>query len=158
METQEIEQNQDFQDESHGLKLSKSSELDRMKQGIDFSVVKQDQTLYEYDANLLEKSSESNPKAKLFQWRKQIPKTQIEQTNASDASIPNMYLELEYVHGYRCHDTRNNIAYSQSGDLIYHTAALGIVLNKKTNTQKFFTEHYDDVTCLVAFDTLVATG
>jgi WD40 repeat protein len=158
MESLEVKDSRYDQAEINGYKISKSTELDRMKQGIDFSVVKQDQTLFEYDSSLAEKSETNAQKTKLLQWRKQVAKSQSDQTDNVDSSIPGMYLELEYVYGYRCHDTRNNIAYSPSGDLIYHTAALGVVLNKKTNTQKFFTDHYDDVTCLVSFDTLIATG
>ena len=42
---------------------------------------------------------------------------------------PQASLELEYVHGYRAKDTRNNLKYLESGKALYHAAALGIVLN-----------------------------
>lgn len=45
---------------------------------------------------------------------------------------------LEYVYGYRCEDSRMNAYFNASGDAVYMTAALGVVLNTKTNTQKFF--------------------
>ena len=69
-------------------------------------------------------------------------------------------MELEYVHGYRCHDVRNNLKYTANDEIAYHTAAVGIVLNPSSNTQKHFITHTDDI---IAFDlnpagTLAATG
>ena len=63
-----------------------------------------------------------------------------------DDDPPDATLELEYVHGYRCHDVRNNLRYTASGEVVYHTAAVGIVLNPATNTQKFLMGHTDDIT------------
>ena len=43
---------------------------------------------------------------------------------------------------------------------MYHTAAVGIVLNQNHNTQRHFLEHTDDITCLAIHPSLsiVATG
>lgn len=49
-----------------------------------------------------------------------------------EANPPNANLELEYVYGYRCHDTRNNLRYGDRGQLVYHTAGVGIVMDPKT--------------------------
>ena len=39
-------------------------------------------------------------------------------------------LQLEYCHGYRAKDCRNNLRYLESGkEIIYHAAAVGIKLN-----------------------------
>lgn len=65
-----------------------------------------------------------------------------------DSQGPDATLELEYVFGYRCHDTRNNLRYSSDGKLVYHTAGVGVVLDTKTNTQKFFRDHKSDILCL----------
>ena len=46
---------------------------------------------------------------------------------------PMAKLDLEYCHGYRAKDCRNNLRYLVSGKIVYHAAALGIVLDKKTN-------------------------
>lgn len=51
-----------------------------------------------------------------------------------DSEEPEADLELEYVYGYRTHDTRNNLRYNMNGDIIYHTAAVGINLNTKKNS------------------------
>ena len=86
-------------------------------------------------------------------------------------------LELEYVHGYRGYDCRNNLYYLPDGRLVYHAASLGILLDTKANTQvsgrctarprplpqRFFTEHTDDIISLAinrgaAFEHIVATG
>jgi len=70
---------------------------------------------------------------------------------------PIMNLELEYVYGYRCFDTRQNIFYSSNAnEIVYHAAALGITLNTTVNTQKFMGSgdskkangHTDDITAL----------
>jgi hypothetical protein len=43
----------------------------------------------------------------------------------ADSDCPNSVLKLEYVHGIRVHDTRNNIFYNPEGCLVYHTAQVG---------------------------------
>ena len=62
-----------------------------------------------------------------------------------DGSLPNAKLEIEFVHGYRCHDTRNNLRYTSDNNIVYHTAAVGIVYNKEKNSQIIFNEHFDDI-------------
>lgn len=52
------------------------------------------------------------------------------------------------MYGYRSYDTRNNLRYNATGEVVYHTAACGIVLNKVKNTMKVNTTHNDDITCL----------
>jgi microtubule-associated protein-like 6 len=47
---------------------------------------------------------------------------------------PKADLTLEYVHGYRAKDCKNNVRYLKSGGIVYHAAALGIVLNPSENT------------------------
>lgn len=72
---------------------------------------------------------------------------------------PDIDLELEYVYGYRARDCKNNLRYAGQS-IIYHAAALGVVLQRDENTQKFFNKHRDDI---IAFDfhkdtNLIATG
>ena len=57
---------------------------------------------------------------------------------------PNMSVNLEYVHGYRSKDCRNNIFFNNDR-LIYFAAGVGIRLNYENNTQKFFKKHRDDI-------------
>ncbi|EGD80929.1 hypothetical protein PTSG_01512 [Salpingoeca rosetta] len=68
---------------------------------------------------------------------------------------------LSHVHGYRGYDCRNNLFYDSSLDvLIYHIAALAIVVDMKTWEQSFYVGHTDDILCLAHHpeDDLVATG
>lgn len=73
---------------------------------------------------------------------------------------PNIKLDLEWVHGYRAKDSKNNIAYLADGNIAYNAAGLGVVYNPKEHSQKFFDKHIDDVTA-IAFSSdrrLIATG
>ena len=84
-------------------------------------------------------------------------------------SAPALNLELEYAYGYRVFDSRQNLFYtSNPNNVVYMTAALGIVLDKRANTQRFFGAgnvatakgHSDDITALAIHpnkDT-IATG
>lgn len=42
-------------------------------------------------------------------------------------TAPNIKVNLYQVHGYRCHDTRNNTAIGSNNLLVYHTAGVGII-------------------------------
>ena len=69
----------------------------------------------------------------------------------------------------RAHDARDNLFYSARGEVVYHAAALGVVYDRETNTQKFLadvptaeatTGHADDIVCLARHPTgsIFATG
>lgn len=47
---------------------------------------------------------------------------------------PEDELRLEFVHGYRAHDVRANLAYDKSGRLCYHAAALGRALSHRASS------------------------
>ena len=82
------------------------------------------------------------------------------QKSKLDGALPDADLELEFVHGYRCHDTRNNLRYTNNGKFVYHTAAVGIVYDKEKNSQLIFNEHFDDITAFAIHPNkkYVATG
>ena len=65
-----------------------------------------------------------------------------------DGVAPDATLELEYVHGYRCHDSRNNLRYTSGGKLAYITAGVAVVMDGARNTQKHFMDHSDDIHCI----------
>lgn len=47
-----------------------------------------------------------------------------------DKSVPTQKLELEYVNGYRCEDSRSNLFWANNADeVVYMTAAIGVVMN-----------------------------
>lgn len=55
-----------------------------------------------------------------------------------DPSPPDEEYKLEYVFGYRTENSRNNLYYNADGNVVYMTAALGVILNTEDNTQAFF--------------------
>ncbi|XP_038072339.1 echinoderm microtubule-associated protein-like 6 [Patiria miniata] len=73
---------------------------------------------------------------------------------------PSQGIRMEFVHGYRGYDCRNNLFYTQAGEVVYHVAATGIVYNRDTHTQRFYLEHTDDILCLCIhpLKDIVATG
>ena len=88
-------------------------------------------------------------------------KDECEEKCRASACKPDAYLKLEHVYGYSgLKNTAPNLFYTKRGAVVYYTAAVGIVYEKETNTQKFFLRHDDDVQCLTIHkdrDT-VATG
>jgi microtubule-associated protein-like 6 len=86
----------------------------------------------------------------------------LEPTNAPelDGSMPSDSLDLEWIHGYRSFDTRNNVRYSSSGSIIYHGAAAGISYTPMDHNQKFNLDHTDDIVSLAMHPDghIVATG
>jgi WD40 repeat protein len=54
-------------------------------------------------------------------------------------------LSLEYVHGFRGQDARNNVNYAQDGTIVYIAAALAIAVDPKSGRQRYMSEHTDDI-------------
>ena len=86
------------------------------------------------------------------------PKSFVVSKMAGEA--PKESIKLKYVFGYRAFDTRNNLKYSSEGKIVYHTAALGVVMNKEENTQTFFENHDEDIVGIAIHPNgnIVATG
>ncbi len=73
---------------------------------------------------------------------------------------PKNIIRLNYVFGYRAFDTRNNIYYTEDENkIVFHTAALGVI-DKKTNKQRYFTHHKEDIVSIAIHPNkiTVATG
>jgi hypothetical protein len=47
---------------------------------------------------------------------------------------PEGNLKLKYAHGFRSFDTRGNLKYIDNDHIAFTTAALGVVMNKTSNT------------------------
>ena len=58
--------------------------------------------------------------------------------NPENPEKPDETYALEYVYGYRSADSRQNCHFNTAGNAVYMTAALGVVLDHGSNTQKFF--------------------
>ena len=70
-------------------------------------------------------------------------------------------LSLNYVFGYRGYDTRQNLFYAPSGELVYHAAGAGILCDPLTNHQSFYLNHNDDIVCMALnprSTNVIATG
>ncbi len=69
-------------------------------------------------------------------------------------------MKLNVLNRYRGYDCRDNVFCLKNGEIVYHVAALGIVLNTEQTQQRFYNCHTDDILCLaVSTDmSLVATG
>ena len=65
-----------------------------------------------------------------------------------------------FLCSYRGYDCRQNLFYTKEGLIVYHIAAVGVVYNKTTHSQAFYTSHTDDILCLAPHPSLdlVSTG
>jgi len=54
---------------------------------------------------------------------------------------PEHHLQLDFVYGYRAHDSRHNLVYNVDGLITYPAAATGIAYDSREHTQQFFTMH-----------------
>ncbi len=89
---------------------------------------------------------------------KRLKKT--ENSGQKRQQAPSEGIKLEFIHGYRGYDCRNNLFYTQAGEVVYHVAATGIVYNRDTHSQRFYLEHTDDILCLCVHPLrdIIATG
>ena len=94
------------------------------------------------------------------------PKSAVNNNNPPDAT-----LHLEWIHGYRGFDCRNNLFYltDNCSHLLFHTAAMLVAQyndskNQNQSSQAFFGDHTDDIISLAihrsegSTDVLVASG
>ncbi len=129
----------------------RTEEQEERKKGVDFG-----------NGFVVEEAQEGDEFGALKPWLTAVVNTVPSNYKPSklDGTTPDANLDLEFVHGYRCHDTRNNLRYTANGDFVYHTAAVGIVYNKEEHKQKFLIEHFDDITALAIHPNkkIVATG
>lgn len=69
--------------------------------------------------------------------------------------------ELQWIHGFRSHDCRNNVRYSAAGSIVYTAAAVGVVYSKSAGKQRFLQgAHKDEIVGITAHPSgqIFATG
>lgn len=89
------------------------------------------------------------------------PSNYRESKDPASWSPPIADLEPAFVYGYRSQDVRNNCFYgSVVSEVLYHTAAVGIVYDSVKHKQRYNLSHTDDIISLAAYpkNNLVATG
>jgi microtubule-associated protein-like 6 len=68
--------------------------------------------------------------------------------NFNNWSEPVVDLELDYVFGYKAKDSRYNLHWVDTNTVVFPAAAVGIVFDIKTQNEKFFFGHNDEIMCL----------
>ena len=78
----------------------------------------------------------------------------------ADPSPPMQSLELAHVFGYNGATARNNVFFTGAGDVVYFTAAIGVVQSSSTCEQRHFLGHDGEIKCLDFHrgSSMVATG
>lgn len=129
---------EDLEEECNPKALKASDKKNAVKEGIDHKG--------EFSENLEEGDQFMAVKPWMGVIKNSVPTGY--KPNKRDGEAPDAELALEYVYGYRCHDARNNLRYTADDKLVYHCAGVGVVMDKRLNTQKFFMDHRDDIHCL----------
>lgn len=134
----EEEINPDLLEELNLKHVDADERADRIKSGIEHTVTNEDEMFTE------DKEDAGDQFMAVKPWlgavKNSVPSDYKPMKGESDP--PNSQLALEFVHGYRCHDARNNLKYSANGDIVYHTAGVGIVFDAKTRTQRLFLNYF----------------
>ena len=71
--------------------------------------------------------------------------------SAENLKLPDNELKLEYVYGYRGHDsTRNLFKINKNQELLYYVASVCIILNhhNERRTQRIFDKHHSEIQCI----------
>lgn len=104
-----------------------------------------------------------------------VPPSNIPVANIQE---PNVRVKLDWVYGYQCEIAKQNVYYNHvqevsgklshddfQSEIVYHTAAVGVIYDLKMHCQKHHLGHKDDILCLVGsphggalHHGLVATG
>jgi WD40 repeat protein len=71
----------------------------------------------------------------------------VEPNNPSNQNTapPDVTMRLEYVHGYKGQEMRNNIRYNDREEIVYCCASIGIVMDRTSKSQKFYQAHSQSI-------------
>eukprot|EP00164_Ancoracysta_twista_P003608 GFYU01004833.1.p1 GENE.GFYU01004833.1~~GFYU01004833.1.p1 ORF type:complete len:841 (-),score=277.23 GFYU01004833.1:156-2678(-) len=75
-------------------------------------------------------------------------------------NAPQQSLQLDWVYGFAAQEMRNNLFHSATGKVVYHIAAVAVVFDPETSTQRHFLGHDNDITSIAMHPNgrLFATG
>ena len=110
----------------------------------------------------MEEKGRDEDYAPLLPWQRTVVAPSRPPTE--DLSLPSDRLELEWVHGARCHDIRGAVRYTAARDgareIVYAAARLLVCLAPGPRAQRYFTEHPADVVGVATHPEtgVVATG
>ncbi|XP_046579491.1 echinoderm microtubule-associated protein-like CG42247 [Haliotis rubra] len=73
---------------------------------------------------------------------------------------PDRKLMLQWVYGYRGNDRHKNLDILDTSELVYYVAAVVVIYDWHNHSQRFYTGHNEDITCLTVHphQNRVATG
>ena len=57
-------------------------------------------------------------------------------------------LQLQFVYGLRCTDSRRNVYFTASGEVAFHSASLVVLYEPRRHTQRFLRGHDGEIRCL----------
>jgi echinoderm microtubule-associated protein-like 6 len=80
--------------------------------------------------------------------------------SAPNSRVPDVHVELDWVYGYHTELSKQNLVYNSHGEIVYHTAAVGVIFDHKNHLQKHHLHHNDDILsfAMTASRDIVATG
>eukprot|EP00051_Salpingoeca_urceolata_P007134 m.94665 g.94665 ORF g.94665 m.94665 type:complete len:1961 (-) comp15130_c0_seq1:316-6198(-) len=133
---------------------SDDSDTDDEEDGFDSDVEREikidyDTKIYVARETMGEKPNSSHGGAQSMRKKARVPAASAKvrrRTNKKPGHCSS--LSLSFVQGYRGFDTRDNLFFTKDGQLVYHAAAVGIVLDPRRREQKFYNEHNDDIISL----------
>lgn len=67
---------------------------------------------------------------------------------AQNSSPPDVTMRLEYVYGYKGQQMRNNVRYNDRDEIVFCTAAIGVVLDRTSKAQRFFQGHSQSISAM----------
>ena len=147
---------EDLESEINPKGLEVSEKRQRMKEGIEFAAPKEDDEFGDGEVAAGDQFMAVKP------WMGVIANSVPDgyKRNSRDADAPDATLDLDYIHGFRCHDVRNNLRYTKDGRLAYCCAGVGVLMDTKSNTQEHFMDHTDDIHSIAMHPTgdWIATG
>ena len=76
------------------------------------------------------------------------PPTNFRRAAKDAGDAPDVKIELEWVHGYRGSNSRNNISFMADNSVVYYAAGVAVKYQSYGHQQMHFNEHRDDVTAI----------